>query len=50
LQALQQALEKLGIKQEFDYTDHAEVYNHADHAVNAQMETVNASITSLHPK
>jgi ssDNA-specific exonuclease RecJ len=27
--ALQHALEKLGIKQKFNYADHAEIYNYA---------------------
>jgi hypothetical protein len=43
-QARQQALEKLGITQEFNYADHTEVYNYADHAVKAAIETINASI------
>ena len=43
-QARQQALKKLGVTQEFDYADHVEVYNYADHAVEAPIETVDASI------
>jgi hypothetical protein len=35
---------KLSITQEFNYSDHAEVYNYADHAVEAQLQTVDASI------
>ncbi len=41
--AQRQALEKLGISQEFNYAD-AEFYNYADHAVEASIETVDASI------
>jgi hypothetical protein len=44
LQALHQALEKLGIMQEFNYADCAEVYNYANHAVEALIKTVEASI------
>ena len=43
-QARQQALEKLGITQEFKYQHHAEIYKYADHAVEAPIETVDASI------
>ena len=43
-QARQQALEKLGITQEFKYKHHAEIYKYADHAVEAPIETVDASI------
>ena len=43
-QARQQALEKLGITQEFKYKHHAEIHNYADHAVEAPIETVDASI------
>ena len=43
-QARQQALKKLGVTQEFDCAEHAEVYNYADHAVEAPIETVDASI------
>jgi hypothetical protein len=43
-QARQQALKKLGITQEFNYKHHAEIYNYAVHAVDAPIETVDASI------
>ena len=44
-QARQQALKKLGVStQEFDYAEHEDVYNYADHAVEAPIETVDASI------
>ncbi len=42
--AQRQALEKLGISQEFNYADHSEIYNYAYHAVDAPSETVDASI------
>ena len=42
--ARQQALEQLGITQEFNHSDHAEIYSYADHAVAAPIETVDASI------
>ena len=42
--ARQQALERLGITQEFNYSDHAEIYNYADQAHAAPIETVDASI------
>jgi hypothetical protein len=39
---------KLGVKQEFNYADHAEFYNYhnADYAVEAPIKTVDASITA----
>jgi hypothetical protein len=40
----QKALKKLGITKEFNYADHSEDYNYDDHAVEAQIETVDASI------
>jgi len=43
-QARTQALEKLGITQEFKYKHHAEIYKYADHAVEAPIVTVDASI------
>jgi hypothetical protein len=43
-QARQQALEKLGITQEFKYKHHAEIYKYAVHAVEAPIETIDASI------
>jgi hypothetical protein len=53
-QARQQALEKLGITQEFNYADHAKAYNYADHAVEAPIEMVDAAgpmmQASLRPK
>ena len=42
--ARQQALEQLGITQEFNHSDHAEIYSYADHVVAAPNETVDASI------
>ena len=42
-QARQQALEKLGITQEFNHLDHAKIYSYADHAVSAPIESVDAS-------
>jgi len=43
-QAREQALEKLGITQKFKYKHHAEIHNYADHAVEAPIEMVDASI------
>jgi hypothetical protein len=40
--ARQQALEKRGITEEFNYADHAEIFKYADHAVEAQIEIVDA--------
>ena len=42
--ARQQALKRLGITKEFNYSDHAEIYNYADRAHEAPIETVDASI------
>jgi len=42
--ARQNALEQLGITQEFNYSDHAEIYNYADQAHVAPIKTVDASI------
>ena len=42
--ARQQALELLGITQEFNRLDHAKIYNYADHAVAAPIEAVDTSI------
>ena len=42
--ARQQALEKLGITQEFNHADHAEIYRFAADAVEAPIETVDGSI------
>ena len=42
--ARQQALEQLGITQEFNHLDHAKIYSYADHAVAAPIETVDSSI------
>jgi hypothetical protein len=42
--ARQQALEQLGITQEFNRLDHAKIYNYADHAVAAPFEAVDTSI------
>jgi len=42
--ARQQALKRLGITEEFNYSDHAEIYNYADRAHAAPIETVDASI------
>ena len=42
--ARKQALERLGITQEFNYADYAEIYNYADQAHAAPIETVDASI------
>ena len=42
--ARQQALEKLGITQEFNRADHAEIYRFATDAVEAPIETVDGSI------
>ena len=40
----QQALEQLGITQEFNHADHAEIYRFAADAVEAPIETVDGSI------
>ena len=42
--ARQQALKQLGITQEFNYSDHAEIYSYADRAHAAPIETIEASI------
>ena len=42
--ARQQALEQLGITQDFNHLDHAKIYSFADHAVEAPIETVDSSI------
>ena len=42
--ARQQALEHLGITQEFNHADHAEIYRFAADAVEAPIETVDGSI------
>ena len=42
--ARQQALEQLGITQEFNHLDHAKIYSYADQAVAAPIETVDSSI------
>ena len=42
--ARQKALEQLGITQEFNYSDRTEIYNYADQAHAAPIETVDASI------
>ena len=42
--ARQEALKQLGIMQEFNYSDHAEIYNYADRAHAAQIEAVDASV------
>ena len=42
--ARQKSLEQNGITQEFNYADHAEIYNYADQAHAAPIETVDASI------
>jgi D-ribose pyranose/furanose isomerase RbsD len=47
IQALQKALKKRGITQEFNYADHTKVCDYANHAVEAQIETVDASIAPL---
>ena len=45
--ARQQALKQLGITQEFNNSDHAEIYNFADCAHVAPIETVDASVHRL---
>ena len=40
----QQALEQLGIMQEFNHADHAEIHRFATDAVEAPIETVDGSI------
>ena len=45
--ARQEALEKLGVKQEFNYEDHAEIYSYSADAQTAPIETVDASIAPL---
>ena len=42
--ARQQALERLGITQEFNHADQAEIYSYATDAVEAPIETVDGSI------
>jgi len=42
--ARQQALEQLGITQDFNHLDHAKIYSFADHAVEAPIETIISSI------
>ena len=42
--ARKQALERLGIKQEFNHADHAEIYNYYAEAVEAPIEMVDGSI------
>lgn len=41
-QARQEALQQLGIKQEFNYADHAAIYRFAGHVEAAPIETVNS--------
>ena len=45
--ARQQALKQLGITQEFNNSGHAEIYNYADCAQAAPIETVDASVQVL---
>ena len=42
--ARQQALERLGITQEFNHADHKEIYNYSAEAVEAPIEMVDGSI------
>jgi hypothetical protein len=42
--ARKQALERLGITQEFNHADHAEIYNYSAEVVEAPIETVDGSI------
>jgi hypothetical protein len=48
--ARQQALEQLGITQDFNRLDHAKIYSYADRAVAAPIETVDLIRASLHPR
>ena len=45
--ARQQALKQLGITQEFNYSDHAEIYNYADRAHAAPIETIDSPLREI---
>ena len=45
--ARQEALEQLGIKQEFNFADHAAIYRFGDHVQAAPIETINARASAF---